>query len=124
MVAALALAACDETQQSAGTAAPGPTRAAAPAGQGGAAAVDAVAQATARAVVRTALERRFPQVPPERVTPYTDCIIGNASAGEIVALAGDAKTGVDAGTVRLVLAVSGRPDTLTCLASAEAPAAA
>lgn len=92
--ATLALAACAETQQAA----------------------DAVARKSAKAAVEETLVRRLPLLSATQVTPYSNCIIDNASAGEILSLAGDAVTGTDQGTAELVFAIATRPDTSKCLA--------
>ncbi|MDJ0630763.1 MAG: hypothetical protein QNJ44_21075 [Rhodobacter sp.] len=97
--AALILAGCAETQKTA----------------------DAVARKGAKAAVEETLVRRFPQVPAAKVTPYSDCVIDNASAGEILSLAGDAVSGTDAGTAELVIEIATRPDTLKCLAGIGLP---
>ena len=46
-------------------------------------AVDDTARAGAKGVVTETLATRFPQVPKQLITPFTDCIIDNASALEI-----------------------------------------
>ena len=100
LCAALALTACAETQEAA----------------------DAVARKSAKAAVEETLVRRAPQIPAEKVTPFSDCIIDNAAAGEILALARDSVAGADEGTAELVLEIATRPDTLKCLAGIGLPA--
>ena len=70
-----------------------------------------IARASAKAVVNDVVETRFPGAP---IEPVTDCIIDNASGSEITELAGDAVTGVDDGTIALVLEIAFRPDTISC----------
>ena len=80
---------------------------------------DEIAREAARSAVRPALAERLPGVPLE---PATDCIIDNATAGEILSLAADAARGQpDAGTVDTVLAIGTRPETITCLATEGLP---
>ena len=80
---------------------------------------DQVARDAAKSVVRPVLADRFPGVPLE---PATDCIIDNATAGEILSLASDAAQGApDAGTVETVLTIGARPETLSCLATEGLP---
>lgn len=78
-----------------------------------------VAREAARNAVRPVLADRLPGVPLE---PATDCIINNATAAEILSLAGDAAQGApDAGTVDTVIAIGTRPETITCLATEGLP---
>ncbi len=97
---ALVLTACAETQEAA----------------------DAVARRSAKAAVEEMLVRQAPEVPAEKVTPFSDCIIDNASSSEILSLASDAVGGVDQGTADLVLEIATRPDTLKCLTGIGLPA--
>ena len=68
----------------------------------------------ARQAIRPVLAERFPGVPLE---PATDCIIDNATQGELLALAADAVTGPTASTAEIVSDVVSRPETLQCLAT-------
>lgn len=78
-----------------------------------------VAREAAKSAVRPVLQDNFPGVPLE---PATDCIIDNATAGEILSLAADAARGQpDAGTVETVLTIGTRPETITCLATQGLP---
>ena len=80
---------------------------------------DEIARAAARRAVDQVLVTRFPGVP---VAPVTDCVIDNASASEIVAVAADSATGTpSATTVRVVTDVLARPETLTCLGTNALP---
>lgn len=80
-------------------------------------AVDNTAREGAKAVVIETLATRFPQVPKELITPFTDCIIDNSSALEIRDFARAAVVGVDDQTVTTVRAVLSRPETVQCLQS-------
>ncbi|KMW58251.1 hypothetical protein AIOL_003222 [Candidatus Rhodobacter oscarellae] len=91
--ALLALAACAEVQR----------------------ATDNVARQGARAAIDEVLVTRFPGVDGNRVTPYTDCVIDNASGREIARLAQAALIGVDEDTVTLVFDITKRPETARCL---------
>lgn len=64
------------------------------------------------------LVTRFPAVPKSAVTPFTDCIIDNASAREIAEFAKDAVIGVSETTVSLVRGVLSRTETQACVAQA------
>jgi len=74
---------------------------------------DELARDAAKSAVRPVLAERFPGLPLE---PATDCIIDNASADEILALAGDAVTGPTANTVEIVGRIATRSGTISCLA--------
>ncbi|WP_299622104.1 hypothetical protein [uncultured Tateyamaria sp.] len=95
LAAILALTACAETTQ----------------------AVDDVGRRSAKATVAKALSTRFPAVPQAAVTPFTDCVIDNASLRELRSFAGDAITGVDEATVALITTVLQRPETQQCIAT-------
>lgn len=81
-------------------------------------ATDNVARTSARAAVDEVLVTRFPGIDGTRVTPFTDCVIGGASAREIGRLAQAALVGVDQGTVTLVTQIAQRPDVAACLLQA------
>jgi len=77
--------------------------------------VDQIARDQAKSAVRPVLREQFPGIPLE---PSVNCVIDNASAGEILTLARAGATGTtDAATVRLVLDIAKRPDTVQCLAT-------
>lgn len=76
---------------------------------------DAVARQSARATVDEVLVTRFPGVDGSRVTPYTDCLIDNATRSEIAALARSAVAGVNEATVSLVNGMIRRPEISACL---------
>ncbi|MEX0369340.1 MAG: hypothetical protein AB3N09_01825 [Tateyamaria sp.] len=81
-------------------------------------AVDNVARRSAKAAVAETLVTRFPSVPEQAVTPFTDCVIDNASAREIGEFAKDAVIGVSETTVALVTSVLQRPETQQCVTRA------
>lgn len=80
-------------------------------------AVDNTARKGAKSVVTETLATRFPQVSKELITPFTDCVIDNASALEIRAFARAAVIGIGDETVTTVRNVLARPETLQCLGS-------
>ncbi|WP_415921469.1 hypothetical protein [Tateyamaria sp. SN6-1] len=81
-------------------------------------AVDGVARRSAKAAVSETLTTRFPAVPKAAVTPFTDCVIDNATAREIGEFAKDAVIGVSETTVALVTQVLQRPETQQCVTRA------
>ncbi|APE44326.1 hypothetical protein BOO69_13640 [Sulfitobacter alexandrii] len=78
-------------------------------------AVDSTARAGAKGVVTETLATRFPQVPKQLITPFTDCIIDYADAMEVREFARAAVVGVDETTVSVVRNILARPETRTCL---------
>ena len=80
---------------------------------------DELTRDAARTAVRPVLERNFPGIPLE---PATDCVIDNATSGELLSLAADAVTGPTANTVEIVSDIVARPGTITCLAETGIPA--
>jgi hypothetical protein len=78
-------------------------------------AVDNTARQGAKGVVTETLATRFPQVPKQLITPFTDCIIDNSSAVEIREYAKAAIVGVDDATVATIRGVLARPETVQCL---------
>ena len=80
---------------------------------------NAVARESARQAVRPVLARRFPGVPLE---PATDCVIDNATAGEIITLAAAGVRGQpDQQTTNTVIAIAQRPGTIQCLVTEGLP---
>ncbi|PTX57155.1 hypothetical protein C8N43_1821 [Litoreibacter ponti] len=73
---------------------------------------DQIARAEAKDAVRPVLQQRFPGVPLE---PATDCVIDNASAGEILRLARAGVTGLGPEETQLVVEIATRPETIECL---------
>tara|TARA_R110002074_G_scaffold97574_4_gene211828 strand:+ start:69 stop:398 length:330 start_codon:yes stop_codon:yes gene_type:complete len=96
VLCAAALTACTEVQQ----------------------AVDNTARQGAKGVVTETLATRFPQVPKELITPFTDCIIDNSTALEVREYIRAAAVGVDDTTAATVKGVLARPETVQCLQSA------
>lgn len=78
-------------------------------------AVDSTVRQGAKGVVTETLATRFPQVPKQLITSFTDCIIDNSSALEIRDYAKAAIVGVDDGTVATIRDVLARPETVQCL---------
>lgn len=81
-------------------------------------AVDNTARQGAKGVVTETLATRFPQVPKELITPFTDCIIENSTALEIREYVKAAAVGVDDTTAATVKGVLARPETVSCLRDA------
>lgn len=77
--------------------------------------VDAIGREGAKGVVTETIATRFPQVPKQLITPFTDCIIDNSDAAEIRVFAKSAVIGVDDTTVATVRTVLARPETVRCL---------
>jgi len=77
-------------------------------------AVDEVARRSAKAAVAETLTTGFPLVPKAVVTPFTDCIIDNASGIEIGQFTKAAVVGGDDTTVALISDILGRPATQHC----------
>lgn len=86
-------------------------------------ATDKAGRDAAKTIMPEALAVYFPQVPKELFTPFTNCVVDNANAKEVQALASDAIVGVDDGTADTIRAVLARPAAQECLRQA-APAAA
>lgn len=95
MALAMALAACTPAQQ------------------------DELTRDAARTAIRPVLQEQFPGIP---VEPASDCVIDNASSGELLSLAADAVTGPTANTVEIVTDIVSRPATIRCLAESGLPA--
>ena len=84
--------------------------------------VDDVARRSAKVAVNETIATRFPAVPKQFITPFTDCVIDNATAREIGEFAKDAVIGVSDTTATLVRAVLERPGTQQCVLRAGASA--
>ncbi|MEM6374021.1 MAG: hypothetical protein AAF727_14745 [Pseudomonadota bacterium] len=78
-------------------------------------AVDDAARRSAKLAVSETVLTRFPAVPKDLVTPFTDCVIDNASSREIGSFARDAVIGVTDQTATLVRTVIERPATQQCI---------
>ena len=80
---------------------------------------DQIAREAARSAITPVLVERFPGVPLE---PTLNCVIDNASAVQIRALAVDSVAGTTQSTVQIVTDIVSQPETLTCLAANGLPA--
>ena len=87
-------------------------------------AVDEVVRRSAKAAVAETLTTRFPLVSKVAVTPFTDCIIDNASGIEIGQFAKAAVVGGDDTTVALISDILVRPETQQCAGKASLAALA
>ncbi len=76
---------------------------------------DTVARDTAKSVVNGVVEDKFPGV---NAAPVTDCVIDNASRGQILSIAKASVTGVDQETVETVVGIAKKPDTVKCITNA------
>jgi hypothetical protein len=75
-------------------------------------AADTVARNTAKSVVNGVVAQQFPGV---NAAPITDCVIDNASRGEIFDIAKAGATGVTPSTVETVTTIASRPETVQCI---------
>ena len=73
----------------------------------------------ARSTVNRVVVSRFPALP---VEPSIDCIIDNATQGEIRGLASDAVTGPGEASIQTVFSIIRRQRTVQCLATRGVPA--
>ena len=73
----------------------------------------------AKSTVNRVVVSRFPGLP---VEPSINCIIDNATQGEILGLASDSVTGPTEATIQTVFSIIRRPATVQCLASSGVPA--
>ena len=80
---------------------------------------DQIARDAARSAITPVLIERFPGLPLE---PALNCVIDNASAVQIRALALDSVAGPTESTVQIVTDIVSQPETLTCLAAEGLPA--
>jgi len=72
---------------------------------------DVLARDAAKNVVNSTVQARFPGVD---ARPLTDCIIDNASSGEIIQIAESAIVGSNHATTNLIVQIAQRPDTVRC----------
>lgn len=72
---------------------------------------DTLARDAAKGVVNSTVQARFPGVD---ARPLTDCIIDNASSGEIIQIAEAALVGTSQTTTNLITDIAQRPDTVRC----------
>lgn len=75
---------------------------------------DQVTRDAARAAIHPVVAERFPGVPLEQAI---DCVIDNATSGELLGLAADSVTGPTAATTQTVATIATRPGTVRCLAA-------
>ena len=80
---------------------------------------DAAARTAARTAVNQEMARRLPGA---NVAPYTDCVVNNASAAELIDIGRQVNQGGNVGNS--VAAIVGRPATTQCIAGAAASARA
>jgi len=76
-------------------------------------AADDVARGQAKRAVNAVVAERFPGVD---ATPVTDCVIENASAQEILQIAGSSAAGSQGEVAEMVTQITKRPETVTCIA--------
>ncbi|MBU2960881.1 hypothetical protein KO516_08645 [Citreicella sp. C3M06] len=80
---------------------------------------DQIARNAARSTVNKVVLQRYPSVP---VEPALNCVIDNANAQQIYALASESVTGPTQSSVEIVTVIVSKPETLTCLAAEGLPA--
>ena len=73
----------------------------------------------AKSTVNRVVVSRFPALPVEQ---SIDCIIDNATQGEILGLASDSVTGPTEATIQTVFSIIRRQQTVQCLATRGVPA--
>ncbi len=82
-------------------------------------AADNRAREAAKSAVTPIVQERYPGLP---VAPIVDCVIQYASLSEVLELARAATLGPTSETHRVVIAIAARPDTVRCIAQAQADA--
>lgn len=92
----------------------GPAVPAAPAAAPAPTVLDAASRQVARNTINGEMQRRLPGV---NVTPYTDCVVNNATTAELIDIAQAANAG-NRGTADSVAAIVSRPATTQCIAAA------
>ncbi|SLN59578.1 hypothetical protein ROJ8625_03013 [Roseivivax jejudonensis] len=75
---------------------------------------DQIARNAARSTINRVVLERYPNLP---VEPAINCIIDQASAQQIYALATDSVTGPTASSAQIVAEVVQQPQTVRCLAT-------
>ncbi|MFW2543382.1 hypothetical protein ACN2XU_12125 [Primorskyibacter sp. 2E107] len=80
---------------------------------------DQIAREAARSTVTRVVTDRFPGVP---VEPTINCVIDNATAVQIRALAIDTVGGPTQSSIEIVTQIVSKPEALTCLAAQGLPA--
>lgn len=76
--------------------------------------LDAASRSIARNVVDSEMQRRLPGV---NVSPYSNCVIDNATTAELIDIAQMSRSGV-AGAADSVASIVSRPTTTQCIAAA------
>lgn len=76
--------------------------------------LDAASRTVARNVVNSEMQKRLPGVD---VSPYTDCVVNNATTAELIDIAQASRAGAG-GTADSVASIVSRPATTQCIASA------
>lgn len=80
---------------------------------------DQIARDAARSALTPVVAERFPGVP---LQPALDCLIDNANAQQIRALAADSVLGPTESTVQITRDIASQPETLRCMAVTGLPA--
>ncbi|WP_323770496.1 hypothetical protein [Antarctobacter sp.] len=80
---------------------------------------DQIARNAARSALTPVVSEQFPGVP---LQPTLDCLIDNANAQQIRALAADAVLGPTESTLQIAKDIASKPETLRCLAVNGLPA--
>ncbi|SNS80714.1 hypothetical protein [Antarctobacter heliothermus] len=80
---------------------------------------DQIARNAARSALTPVVSEQFPGVP---LQPALDCLIDNANAQQIRALAADAVLGPTESTLQIAKDIASKPETLRCLAINGLPA--
>lgn len=78
-------------------------------------AADDVARGQAKRAIDGVVAQRFPGLD---ATPVTDCVIQSASAQEILQIASASATGAHAEVTTMVIQITQRSETVTCMAGA------
>ncbi|WP_417206449.1 hypothetical protein [Antarctobacter sp.] len=80
---------------------------------------DQIARNAARSALTPVVSEQFPGVP---LQPTLDCLIDNANAQQIRALAADSVLGPTQSTFQIAMDIASKPETLRCLAVNGLPA--
>ncbi|WP_265500658.1 hypothetical protein [Paracoccus beibuensis] len=76
--------------------------------------LDAASRQVARNVINTQMQSRLPGA---NVTPYTDCVVNNATTAELIDIAQMSRAGAS-GAADSVATIVSRPATTQCIAAA------
>ncbi|MEM9967568.1 MAG: hypothetical protein AAF755_05650 [Pseudomonadota bacterium] len=77
--------------------------------------VDDTARAGTKVVVAEVIATEFDEVPKALLEPFTNCVIGNATAAELRGFAQDRIVGADAETTVAIRRILSRDSTKACL---------